>query len=64
LLYFRICIYTNIIYYIVVHVYICNIYFCGGLNMFGTGSGTIWKGGLVGVGVALLEKCVTVGMKM
>ena len=37
-----ICIFTNVI---------C---VCGGLNMFGTGSGTIWRCGLVGVGVALM----------
>ena len=28
---------------------------CGGLNMLGPGSGTMWRCGLVGVGVALLE---------
>ena len=31
-------------------------YYYGGLNMFGPGSGTIRRCGLVGVGVALLEK--------
>jgi hypothetical protein len=29
--------------------------YCGGLYMFGPGSGTIGRFGLVGVGVALLE---------
>ena len=29
---------------------------CGGLNMFDPGSGTIWKRGLVGTGVDLLEE--------
>ena len=35
---------------------------CGGLNMLGPGSGTIWRCGLVEVGVALLEEvCHRVG---
>ena len=29
---------------------------CGGLNMFGPGSGTVRRHGLVGVGVALLKE--------
>jgi hypothetical protein len=29
---------------------------CGGLNVLGPGRGTIWRCGLVGVGVALLEE--------
>jgi hypothetical protein len=29
---------------------------CGGLNMLGPGSGTIWRYGFVAVGVALLEE--------
>jgi hypothetical protein len=30
--------------------------YCGGLYMLGPGSGTIWRCGLVGVGVALKEE--------
>jgi hypothetical protein len=29
---------------------------CGGLNMLGPGSSTIWRYGLVGISVALLEE--------
>ena len=32
------------------------IMFCGGLNILGSGSGTTWKCGLVGVGMALMEE--------
>ena len=30
---------------------------CGGLYMLGPGSGTVWKCGLFGIGIALLEVC-------
>jgi hypothetical protein len=35
---------------------------CGGLNMLGPKSGTIGGCGLVRVGVALLEECITLWM--
>jgi hypothetical protein len=35
---------------------------CDSLNMFDPGSGTIWKWGLVGVGVAFWRKHVPVGV--
>jgi hypothetical protein len=34
----------------------CGVYTCGGLNMVGPGSGTIWKCDLVRIGMALLEE--------
>jgi hypothetical protein len=35
---------------------------CDSLYMVGPGSGIIWRHGLVGAGVALLDKIVTVSM--
>ena len=35
---------------------------CGGLNMLGPGSGTVRRCGLAGVGVALEEVCVRLGI--
>jgi hypothetical protein len=37
---------------------------CGGLNVLGPGSGTIWRCGLVGVVVALLEEVCHCGCEL